>query len=727
MPTRCPVLLNFGAYADDDGLWVVRLRDQTVRLRMADAQGQVLWQYIGRVCDGQTQIGDVISAYADSPVADISPDAFKVLLDDLLEAGVLQDAAQVLPNLAGMGRPDSLWGQALPETVWPTRPELTHHDADIRWMCDNHLPAYALPWHGLVQERQSTYHFKNQGLSVAELGQLLLCYAAVGQRKSVARRAVPSGGGLYQLKLWLLLLKPCEGFAVGVYEVAYRDDGAVGLMEIHGLTAADLWQQALRASTDPAVLQHASAWLVVGADLKAIAKKYRNLAYSHALIEAGAVLQNLGLIASALSVGMHLRAGFDHARLHEVCHAGDVTLLISAVMGVKATNEAIESVCAESLRIKMGWATGPDELPFHVATARVLFDDHASMDCFGRSPDAELAYDKAMSEALERYAMIRGPKSVVARWGELQNMIHPHAMLRWMDANFDEAQLYNWIEFHNLANGQTHYVLQDLCFYHPNHQDSHASYRVVNTSGMACAPSCDMALTLATLELVERDAFMRAWLTGTSCQPLSMQMLDEVTRTLCMRFEAEGCRVVLGLLPSAWAVVVMAFVQHEQLGFTRVSTAADFDALSAASKAMAEVASGVVSSLRGAVPEPIEAADVLTPADHGHLYCQRDYFRQADFLVASRSATQEALPTAMPNDVWHRMWRAGLQIYAREVALPDEREYLQGGHPVVYRVVIPGLIAMVFGSASFPLPDVVVPVWRPGESPTNRALVHPFS
>jgi hypothetical protein len=45
----------------------------------------------------------------------------------------------------------------------------------------------------------------------------------------------------------------------------------------------------------------------------------------------------------------------------------------------------------------------------------------------------------------------------------------------------------------------------------------------------------------------------------------------------------------------------------------------------------------------------------------------------------------------------------------------------------VCRVVIPGLIAMVFGSATFPLPEVVVPAWRKGESPINRALVHPFS
>jgi ribosomal protein S12 methylthiotransferase accessory factor YcaO len=235
-----------------------------------------------------------------------------------------------------------------------------------------------------------------------------------------------------------------------------------------------------------------------------------------------------------------------------------------------------------------------------------------------------------------------------------------------------------------------------------------------------------MALTLATLELVERDAFMRAWLTGSSCQPLPLEMLDDDTRALCLRFETEGCRVVLGLLPSAWAVVVMAFVQQEQLGFTRVSAAADFDALSAASKAIAEVASGVVSSLRGVAPEPIEAADVLTPADHGHLYCQRDYFKQADFLIASGSAAQDALPTTMSHDLWHRMWLAGLHIYACEVPLPEQREYLQGGHPVVCRVVIPGLIAMVFGSASFPLPEMVAPAWRPGESPTKRALVHPF-
>ena len=724
MQTRCPVLVNFGAYADDEGLWVVRLSDRTVRLRLADPQGQALWHWLGRWCDGQSPMVDVLTAYAESPVANVSVDAFKLLLDDLLEAGVLQDAAQIIHRLAEMARPDALWGRALPPSAWPTRPELIQHDTSVRWLTDIDLLSTVLPWQRLALERQSTYSFKNHPLSLTELRQLLQCYAAVGHEKSLVRRAVPSGGGLYQLKLWLLLLKPCDRFVVGVYEVAYRADGAVGLMHKHGTTATDLWQLALCASTDPTALQHASAWLVVGADLKAIAKKYRNLAYSHALIEAGAVLQNLGLIASSLNVGMHLRAGFDRARLHEVCHAGDVTLLISAVMGVKA---ATESVCAETLRIKMGWATEASELPFHVATARVMFDDHASMDCFGRSRDAALAYDKAMSEALERYAMMRGPKPVIARWDELPNMIHPHSVLRWMDASFDETQSYNWIEFQNLASGQAHYVLQDLCFYHPNHQASGTSYCEVNTSGMACAPSRDIALTLATLELVERDAFMRAWLTGASCQPLSLQMLDEETRALFLRFEAEGCRVVLGLLPSAWAVVVMALVQHAQLGFTRVSAAADFDATSAASKAMAEVASGVMSSLCGVVPVPVGVADVLMPADHGYLYCQREYFRQADFLIALRSETHEALPTTMPHDLWQRMWQAGLHIYACEVALPEEREYLHGGHPVVCRVVIPGLIAMVFGSAPFPLPEVVVPAWRMGESPINRALVHPFA
>ena len=72
------------------------------------------------------------------------------------------------------------------------------------------------------------------------------------------------------------------------------------------------------------------------------------------------------------------------------------------------------------------------------------------------------------------------------------------------------------------------------------------------------------------------------------------------------------------------------------------------------------------------------------------------------------------------------MWQAGLSVYACEVELPEEREYFKGGYPVVCRVVIPGLIAMAFGSAPFPLPEFVVPAWREGESPTNRTLVHPF-
>ncbi len=724
MSTACPVLVNFGTYADDAGLWVVRLSDRTVRLRLADERGQALWQWLSRWCDGQSSVTDVLKTYAQSPVAHVDVDAFKTLLDELMKIGVLQDAAEILPNMAKIARPDSLWGRALAEPDWPTRPELIQHDANVQWVANLNSSLHGLSWHGLVQGRQSTYGFKDQGLTLSELAQLLQCYGVVEQGQSLVRRAVPSGGGLYQLKLWLLLLKPCEGFVVGVYEVQYRADGAVGLLDIGDLTFADFWQQALLASTDPAVLQYASAWLVVGADLKVIAKKYRNLAYSHALIEAGAVLQNLGLIASALNVGIHLRAGFDHTRLHGVCHAGEATLLISAMMGVKATNAVASG--AETLRIKLGWARANDGLPFHVATARVLFDDHASMACFGRSRDAALAHDKALSEALERYAMMRGPNPVAARWGELPNMIHPHAVLRWTDAHFDETQSNDWVAFENLADGQSHYMLQDLCFYKPRDEAAHVAYCTVNTSGMACAPTRDMAVTLATLELVERDAFMRAWLTGASCQPLPLEMLDEDTRALCLHFEAEGCRVVLGLLFSEWAVVVMAFVQHERLGFTRISAAADFDAVSAAGKAMSEVASGVISSLSGVEPVPVNTANVLRPEDHGHLYCQHQYFRQADFLIALRAPTHEVLPTSRSHDLLQRIWQAGLNVYACEVALPEEREYLNGGHPVVFRVVIPGLIAMVFGNAPFPLPEVVVPGWRAGERPIHRALVHPF-
>ena len=721
MPICCPVLVNFGAYANEEGLWVVRLSDRTVRLRLADAQGQALWQLVGRLCDGQTQQSDVLTAYAQSPIANISVDAFKALLDDLLAAGVLQDAAHVLPNLAGMACPSSLWGRELPEPAWPKRPELLHHDACIQWIGSFHSHTDCITWQRFAQKRQSTYRFKNQALSLSELTQLLTCYAAVGKDHVGVRRAVPSGGGLYQLKLWVLLLKPCEHFAQGVYEVVCRADGAVGLLGTHGLAGNDLWQQALRACAEPAALQHAGAWLVVGADLSAIAKKYRNLAYSHALIEAGAVLQNLGLIAAALDVGVHVRASFDHARLHDLCHAGSMTLLVTAVMGVKAAK--VDATGAERWRVQMGWATGVGELPFHVATARVLFDSQEHMSCFGRSHDAALAYDKALSEGLERYAMMQGPAHLEAVWGELPNMVHPHAMLRWTNQDFDERQRKRWIAFENLANGQTHHVLQDLCFYHPEYDQTYAA---VNTSGMACAPSRDMALTLATLELVERDAFMRTWLTGGACQPLSWDILDDDTRALCLHFEAEGCRVVLGTLPSAWAVVVMVFVQHEKHGFTLVSAAADFDAVLAAGKAMSEVACSVLRILRGFRPEPIDVSDVAMPEDHGHLYYQPHYFKQADFLVAPREAAQAVLPTAMSHDLFPRMWRAGLQIYVCEVDAPEKREYLLGGHPVVCRVVIPGLIAMVFGNAPYPLPDVVVPAWHASEQPIHRALVHPF-
>lgn len=145
-------------------------------------------------------------------------------------------------------------------------------------------------------------------LSLADLG--VLFGHALGVREGGVRRQYPSGGALYPIESYFIAEKLVDAPG-GVYHYHPKAHALEYLWELPAqFTMTDLlWRadQLLPAG----LVVFTSMWARSGA-------KYGDLAYQHALLEAGHMSQNVLLTATAR--GLHARpmAGFDDAAVIEL-------------------------------------------------------------------------------------------------------------------------------------------------------------------------------------------------------------------------------------------------------------------------------------------------------------------------------------------------------------------------------------------------------------------------
>lgn len=116
-------------------------------------------------------------------------------------------------------------------------------------------------------------------------------------------RAVPSGGALYPLELFVAALR-VEGLAAGLY---HFDPLRPGLETLRSGIDAD---EVAALSTYPEIVSRCAALIVIAAVFGRSRFKYGLRAYRFALLEAGHVAQNVVLAATALDLGAVPIGGF---------------------------------------------------------------------------------------------------------------------------------------------------------------------------------------------------------------------------------------------------------------------------------------------------------------------------------------------------------------------------------------------------------------------------------
>lgn len=374
---------------------------------------------------------------------------------------------------------------------------------------------------------------------------------------------------------------------------------------------------------------------------------------------------------------------------------------------------------------------------FRLVEANILWDDQSRSTGWGRDADLDTATWKAIGEAIERHCFANLPAVVHARADELPGYIHPDRLIRYLPEQLDSAvsglapfspsQHRLWALAQPALGGEAVHVLADfLC----SPRAFTAAYRAqlavhASTSGCASADVLEVAILRATMELVERDAFMRHWFSQSPGHRIDPRTLPKAAQARLDTMAQAGCDVGLQWLHMGAHPTWLAWAQHAGLHFTCIGSATGLSGEGALDAALNELETTALARASGVPPQTMAPEDVATPADHAALYATAPYFRRADAVLHATAAPlsfDEALAAfeASPQELYMRLAERGHTPYWVDLSAEEAREAIDGKTVHTVRALAPGLIPMVFGHGRLPLG---MDEWRR----TARFDLHPFT
>ena len=173
----------------------------------------------------------------------------------------------------------------------------------------------------LLEERCSTRKFSSTIITIDNLFGLF--WSAYGKQRFRLKNwkygiektyTVPSGGALFPLVLYLILIRRIEDMKIGIYRWESESSEFGFLKNQRQLNISELE----RIISGINSLKNAIGIMVVFADFEKVSKKYSNKAYPLVLLEAGHVMQNAYLYCAEKNLGFVEILGFNHQELTKI-------------------------------------------------------------------------------------------------------------------------------------------------------------------------------------------------------------------------------------------------------------------------------------------------------------------------------------------------------------------------------------------------------------------------
>jgi thiazole/oxazole-forming peptide maturase SagD family component len=641
----------------------------------------------------RTQIIDTLSIEWDK-------DCIVNLIDELLRLKLLIDGRyiceevwQYAANPSYFARPISdQEAEELSEKAWLRQKSVT---------AQKYYPKSPFDFGGLLEGRRSTRDFSDKPVELQAIVDMLWSgYGECGNHN----RTVPSAGALYPVILYLALMEHSGELSPGVYRVCLDQTQSIGFQLVSNDVA-----RLQRAFMDPLMAEKSQGIVVIGGSLQVTAEKYANRSMLYVPLEVGHVAQNIHLAAHVHKLGTVEIGGFAEDLISIATQMPIEFVPMTTIMFGHPSN----IMAKDAGLIEFTWvmpATKSYRAPFAIAQARISAELNEDWS-YGRDISPNMAMIKAISEAKEWAACGCVPDNLlVAPIKDVPNVVDPRTIISFHESQynlpdfplvpFSNEMAYEWVEGRDVITGDSKRVFADLVYF-PYFPDT-PPYVFANSSGVAAHPELQTAIESSTLELIERDSFMVAYLTGLSFPSILTSSLPNYLQQRINALQQEGFVVTIKDHTLDWAPVVTVFVQNESLAFTNCASCSRFDIEAAIDHALMEVEASVLARLQNGPAPSLKPSEVYAPLHHGSLYEQKQYFRRADFMLDGDMCTLGECPREVRSwdDLINKLFKEKMHLITIPLSLSEQ--YGGSDDLSIVRSIIPGLIPMSFGYRSEP-------------------------
>lgn len=474
----------------------------------------------------------------------------------------------------------------------------------------------------LISNRKSCRNFSSEKkLSLSQLGKI----CDYGYSKKI--HATPSGGSLYPLKIYCIVVKKQEDFDIGYYEYDAEMNNFVLFNKNIDL------EQLKYCYNDESLAFNSPIQIIIAADLDRHPYKYSNRGYRLTLIEAGQVAQNISLcceenglscceLGGILDIPLTKELDLIKSNIRPILGIAVgyssfeklfkySTFLSSIVNNYVGDNKQVKSFGTNYFDI--------ENSSFYGAWAKYGNKSNRIAGATGFSYNEAVC--KAIIEAYERYcsSMVRidytgtiNNESLFLNPNEIAPLSKEQRIL-WNLPIYDNGDVIDWTRD---ITGK-YYAPTDFVFY--GHVKKNKLF-LSDSSGIAAYTNYEEAKKRALAELIERDAIMQSWYKKDAPKHVDNSLLPTHIINRIRHWKEKGREVHILVFDSYIPVFLTIIIGCDYPCFVS-GAACSFDSVNDAMiKSLQEAEYNLLLSMENPIDNPPSIEEIKSPIDHGQYY-----------------------------------------------------------------------------------------------------------
>lgn len=495
----------------------------------------------------------------------------------------------------------------------------------------------------LIFERRSCRSFSNIHLNKDIIGNICM------HGYSVNKHAVASGGGLYPLKIYVIVDVDQIDLNRGYYEYDSEKDLLIKYND-------DVDLENLKYCFNDEIMPfNSQVQIVIAADLKRQTYKYSNRGYRLTLIEAGQVAQNISLFCQMENIGTCELGGVLDIPLAKELNIFDeeISPLLSIAIGFPSEDNCynvysqmnkIESeyVGENKPVVSYGGSSFNSDVSFFAAYA--YYGDNKNECAGGTSTSYHGALLKAIVEAYERKISESGNFDFYCSAKDLiYNWIHPYAIKPLVKPQieglglmaFSETIPIHWTKGCYITTNETVLIPSDLVYYGKKYCSDGLLFS--DSSGVAAYTDYENAIKNALFELIERDAIMRNWYKKEIPSIIDDKFLPLHVKKQIAYWKDKNRNMYVLDMGSIFAPVIQVIIVGKEYPCFVCGASSGIENMeSIVLKAMREAEYSLLQKMDDNRTE-IRKENICCPEDHGRFYATEQNAENLSWLWSSKN------------------------------------------------------------------------------------------